>query len=241
MRRVWAFVIICLVGLCFVAVSPAGAQEQPAEQGGAGSETLLTYIQYGGFVGYLIILLSVAGVGLAIEAFLSLRPETFCPADLRRQVEMLFDEGEYEEVMNLCEASPCFMTRILAAGLPVVAHGYEKVEAAMQEALDGEAQKAFQKISYLSLVASQATMWGLLGTVTGMIASFSVIAHSAQTPHPSQLASGVQQALVTTAQGLFVAIPVGGVFFWMRNRVTTALNDGADVCKELMSRFKEEE
>ncbi len=63
-------------------------------------------------------------------------------------------------------------------------------------------------LSWLSLIATIAPLLGLTGTVTGMIKAFMVIAASNTQVSPSLLASGIWEALITTAAGLLVAIPV---------------------------------
>jgi biopolymer transport protein ExbB len=63
-------------------------------------------------------------------------------------------------------------------------------------------------LSWLSLIATIAPLLGLTGTVTGMIKAFMVIAESNTQVSPALLASGIWEALITTAGGLLVAIPV---------------------------------
>lgn len=63
-------------------------------------------------------------------------------------------------------------------------------------------------LSWLSLIATIAPLLGLTGTVTGMIKAFMVIAVSSSQVSPALLASGIWEALITTAAGLLVAIPI---------------------------------
>jgi biopolymer transport protein ExbB len=62
-------------------------------------------------------------------------------------------------------------------------------------------------LSWLGLIATISPLLGLTGTVTGMIKAFMVIAEST-TVNPSMLAGGIWEALITTAAGLLVAIPI---------------------------------
>jgi len=62
-------------------------------------------------------------------------------------------------------------------------------------------------LSWLGLIATIAPLLGLTGTVTGMIRAFTVISQST-TVNPSMLAGGIWEALITTAAGLLVAIPI---------------------------------
>jgi biopolymer transport protein ExbB len=69
------------------------------------------------------------------------------------------------------------------------------------------------------LIVATAPMLGLLGTVQGMIDSFRVIAESETSPKPKELAEGIMTALVTTMEGLVVAIPAIFAFGLFKNKI----------------------
>jgi biopolymer transport protein ExbB len=81
-------------------------------------------------------------------------------------------------------------------------------------------------------------MFGLLGTVDGMVQAFSVIAHSTVSPKPYELAQGVMTALVTTLVGLWLAIPAIMAFNVLRNRIQRLVLEVGIVSENLMSRFQ---
>jgi biopolymer transport protein ExbB len=81
-------------------------------------------------------------------------------------------------------------------------------------------------------------MFGLLGTVDGMVKAFSVIAHSTVSPKPYELAAGVMTALVTTLVGLWLAIPAILAFNILRNRIQRLVLEVGIVSENLMSRFQ---
>jgi biopolymer transport protein ExbB len=81
-------------------------------------------------------------------------------------------------------------------------------------------------------------MIGLLGTVHGMIASFSVIANSSTTPKPSELAQGISTALFTTLVGLMIAIPAIAMHGFMRNQISRLVLEVGIVSEGLMDRFQ---
>jgi biopolymer transport protein ExbB len=82
-----------------------------------------------------------------------------------------------------------------------------------------------QRISYLADVGTIAPMLGLLGTVLGMIKSFSVVASDIAASRPMMLADGVAEALVTTAAGLFIGIPAMAAYAFFRGRVQGMISD----------------
>ena len=93
------------------------------------------------------------------------------------------------------------------------------------------------KIGYISLVGVVAPMLGLLGTVTGMIKAFFQIALKGAEVKPADMANGVAEALVTTVEGLLVAIPCIAVYSVYRNRVQRLILEAGLVSEEMMTQF----
>ncbi|MFC1587193.1 MotA/TolQ/ExbB proton channel family protein [Planctomycetota bacterium] len=194
-------------------------------------------IQKGGVIGIVILILSIIGVALVIEHFVSLRRDKLAPPDLVNELEMLLQEEEYDEALQLCDAERNPLTNIISAGLPKLASGYEAMAKAISEANDEEALKLHQKISYISLIANTSPMLGLLGTVSGMVAAFNVIA-AIDNPKVSELADGISTALVTTLFGLVVAIPMLAFYSFFKNKVSRIILDIGNIAEELVERFR---
>ncbi|MBM4020017.1 MAG: MotA/TolQ/ExbB proton channel family protein [Planctomycetes bacterium] len=88
----------------------------------------------------------------------------------------------------------------------------------METALLAEAPKLERSLSLLAALAGVAPLLGLLGTVSGMIATFDTIS-AAGTGNPRLLSGGLSEALITTQSGLMVAIPLLLVHAWLRRWV----------------------
>lgn len=242
-RRSLLIGMLALLLLTFVA-GPAFAQDAAAPaaaSGGGGGQSMsaIQFIKYGGTVGHLIILVSVVCLGMSIERAIGLKRDNVVPPDVLAQLEQLFEEEEYEEAMTICESQPTFLTNVIGAALPKIGTNYESIMDAVGETMDYEATKIAQSISYLNFLSQLAPLMGLFGTVTGMISAFNQISTSPTPPTPAQLAGGIQQALVTTCQGLMVAIPFSVVFFYFRNKVQRMVLEVGSIVGELMERFKE--
>lgn len=195
-------------------------------------------LAWGGWAGWVIILHSVAAGALVIEHFINIKREKLVPPGIIDEIEALFEEEEYQEALELCEANPNFVTNILAAGLPKLNAGFDTMKQIMGEQSATEATLLFQKISYLNLIGNLAPMWGLFGTVFGMINAFSSIVILGPKVTPKDLAMGVQQALITTFEGLLVAIPSMMFYFVFRNRVVKIINELNGTADELVERFR---
>ncbi len=229
-----------MIALLLVGSATGVSFGQEEEAAAAASEmTAIDFIKYGGAIGGLIILCSVVAMGMSIERAIGLKRDNIVPPEVLGQLESLFDEEEYEEAMTVCEAQPSFLTNVVAAGLPKIGTSYEYISDAMSEVSDFESTKLSQSISYINFITNITPMMGLLGTVWGMIGAFNTIATSVSPPTPAQLAGGIQQALVTTCMGIFVAIMFSPVYFYYRNKVQRMILEVNAIAEELMERFKE--
>ncbi len=172
-----------------------------------------------GFVGWLLVGVSIAGVALTIEHFVNLRPVVLAPPDTLEEIETLIEENNCDEAIEVCDASETFIATLVGSALRFRHAGYEHMVGVLEQAAAEESFKLQAKISYLSLLGNVAPLLGLLGTVTGMITSFQKI-EQMKAPTPGDLASGVYESLVNTTMGLFVAIVFLTLYFVFKNKVT---------------------
>ena len=161
----------------------------------------------GGPVLIAIILLSIYAVYLFFERLFKLSKERLEADALMLKVNAAVRERDLEGALIACEHHGGPVARVLIAALQKLPYGRSAVEAAFEEASLGEEQKLSRGLRPLATIAQVAPLLGLLGTVTGMIIAFAEISQQG-TGNPAALADGIGQALVTTAAGLIVAIPV---------------------------------
>jgi biopolymer transport protein ExbB len=233
--RMAAVALVALAALGFLA-SPALAQEASAES--VAPSWFDAYVAAGGWCGWIIVFCSFVGVALMIEHTVTIKRDKLAPPQLVDEIEGMFENEEYQEALELCEAEPGYLTNILAAGLPKINAGFDVMKSSMNDVREEEAIKLMQKISYLSLVGNVSPMLGLFGTITGMIEAFSVIASMGAAVTPADLAHGIEVALVTTFQGLVVAIPCMTAYFIFKNKVIKTILEIQAVADELVERFR---
>jgi len=200
--------------------------------------TIGKVIVWGGIIGGFVILMSIAMVALIIEHTVSIQRDKIVPPEIIDEIEALFEEEEYQEALELCESEPNYLTNMLAAALPKLNAGFDVMEEHLDEAHAMEAVKLHTKISYLSLIANLAPLVGLFGTVYGMVGAFNAIVILGPAVTPKDLASGVQQALITTLFGLVVAIPAIISFFFFRNKVVRITYEFKAIGEDLIERFR---
>ncbi len=208
-----------------------------ADAGPAAEKRLIDFILAGGAIGFVILFCSIAGLAVAIESFLKINRERLCPPDLAGDLEQLMGAGRLDEAAALCDERRCYLANAVGTALAHAAEGPVAAQEGLQAGLDREHVRTLQRISILSLLGSVGPMLGLTGTVTGMIASFAKFETMPQPP-PALLAKGIYEALVTTAEGLFLAIPVLTAYFILRNRVQLLAMDTAEVAEGLVERMR---
>ena len=176
-------------------------------------------------------------VALFVMNILTARRESVVPVALVEGFEDHLNEKRYQEAYEMAKNDESVLGQVLAAGLGKLSSGYDQAIEAMQEVGEEENMKMEHKLSYMALIGTISPMFGLLGTVQGMIASFRVIALSATSPKPSDLAKGVSTALFTTLVGLFIAIPAIAAYNILRNRVARLVLEVGILSEGLMGRF----
>ena len=175
------------------------------------------YIKKGGPLVGGLIMLSIMSVAFVFERLLTLsRAKGKEPAPVfMKKVRQKIDALDIDGAAELCAKQRGSLANVLRAGLDrySVLRGtsmdrqqkIQEVQKAMEEANMLEVPLLERNLIALATIASIATMVGLLGTVIGMIRSFSALGHTGSVD-AVQLAVGISEALVNTAGGLFVAI-----------------------------------
>ena len=140
-------------------------------------------------------------------------------------VNQLAGQGDWpgcDEVLKNEKGKPVY--NVLRAGLKAVNEKRETLESVLQEAILKELPRLERFLPVLHIMGAVAPLLGLLGTVTGMIATFQVITLYG-TGDPRMMSGGISVALVTTMVGLAVAIPIMLVHTFLRLRVEHIIGD----------------
>lgn len=102
---------------------------------------------------------------------------------------------------------------------------FESIQEKVETTAIREVPKVTKRLNYLSLFANIATLLGLLGTIAGLQVSFSSLASVDATQKASLLASGISQAMSTTAFGLIVAVPCMVLYTMLNNKQQEIVKD----------------
>lgn len=224
--------------MLLLAAAPALAD--PSIGGDAeGGSSLLRFVQGGGVIGYIIVALSIATVALVVIHALQIRRRSLLPPEQVEQLESMLGRGEVEQALQYCliPANDSYLTRIFGAGLARYlrsAFGAFEVKTALEEAGEEQTARLYRSTDALGVIGSIAPLLGLLGTVQGMIGAFETVAGAANTSnYYEQLAGNISLALITTLQGLVVAIPCVALFTYFRNRIDAVASEAAATVERL--------
>lgn len=167
------------------------------------------FLARGGPVMIPIALGSVTGLAIFFERLWALRRSGILPPSLLERVRKLVSTGKPGEALAACQKVDAPLARVLATCLRYRDLGRTEIKGAIEDVGRREVAGMSRFLGALGAIASVSPLLGLLGTVTGMIQAFrQVVASGAQGAiDPTRLASGIWEALITTAAGLSVAIP----------------------------------
>jgi biopolymer transport protein ExbB len=218
-RRAWWPPL--LLGICLLLLAPPQATAAEVnEDAGVPKETMFTLIKKGGVVMIPLGIASIIALALAAERFISLRREKVLPAGF---LDGLGEAWHADPTGGLaedyCNRSGGAVGHVFKAGIEWRDYGYEAVSRAIEDAGSREADRMKRSLRPLAAIATVAPLLGLLGTVYGMIEAFQHTAASGGAAKTADLASGIYEALVSTATGLTLAIPVLLVFQYLSARV----------------------
>jgi len=187
-----------------------------------------------------ILLASVIAMALVVEHLLTIRRSILMPAGLAEEVHGLIANGAFPHAEQQCKLRPSFLSHLILAGLQEVRLGYSAVEKAMEDASHAESARIFRKVEFLSVVANISTMLGLFGTVVGLVMAFKQVADTQGVARASDLAGGIYLALMTTIEGLVIAIPSVAAYAIFKHRADQFVAETSLMAEYAFSGYKRE-
>jgi biopolymer transport protein ExbB len=196
---------------------------------------MFSLIRKGGVVMIPLGLASVLALAFAIERFISLRRDKIIPPDfMKRIVELVETDPSGDAAIKFCAQTERPAAHIMKAGLLGLLKSGDAAEKAIEDAGAREASKMKRSLRILSVIATVSPLLGLLGTVYGMISAFQT-ASAVGMGKADVLAKGIYEALVTTAAGLTIAIPVLLAYQYLSSRVDSIVDDLDEIGIEFMT------
>jgi biopolymer transport protein ExbB len=236
-------------GLAQDAAAPAPAPAAAAKEGSAATSTshfslgeawatLKNRFEAGGGTMWAILFASTIGLASLLERLVRLRRRAFVPPGFVLQAELLWKEGKFDELEALTKRHKrSTLSKIVYFVVRKREESLERLSESIGE-IAGRDFTTHQMFAYpMVAVATICPLFGLLGTVLGIIDTFEMIAVAGRMGDPSIMASGISKALVCTAFGLVVAIPMLFVYHVIKLRTQALNTDLEESASRLMSNW----
>ncbi len=169
-------------------------------------DTIVATIEKGGTIGWIIVGLGGLALLLVLARIAILAGASSRATRLVADLGPLVEKGRLEEAEQACRKRRDAVSRVVTAALQNIDRERAQLEDVVSEAMLRETGHLDRFGGFILVIAAVSPLLGLLGTVTGMIATFEVITVFG-TGDPKLLSGGISTALVTTELGLIVAIP----------------------------------
>lgn len=179
---------------------------------------MLEIVQAGGWLMWPIIACSVVAVAIILERLWTLQENRVLPPSVGNHVWELIQQNQLDakQIQQVHSSSP--IGQVLAVGLAYRHASREVLREVVEDTGRHVVHDLERYLSPLGTIAAISPLLGLLGTVSGMIRSFTAITANG-VPNPAVLAGGISEALIATAAGLSVAIPSLIAYRYLRGRV----------------------
>lgn len=187
--------------------------------------TLLQMFRDGGIFMWPLLACSILGLAVILVKFVTLQLAKVRTDQLLDRVRSLVSAGRVDDAIELCANTRGPVAAIVLTGLHLYREGEagevgaaRRAEHAIAHA--GKIEMAFLEkgLVVLATIANVAPLLGFLGTVAGMILAFGAIAEAGAV-EATLVAGGIKVALVTTATGLAIAIPVNIAHNWFVSQI----------------------
>ncbi len=187
----------------------------------------------GGWAMYPLLATLVVGLAVIFERLFSLARASINTRKFLQRIKVSLREEGITAAQEICANTRGPVASIFHAGLMRVDRGLEQVEKAIENAGTIEMSFLEKGLVWLATVANIAPMLGFLGTVSGMIGAFASIAEVGDV-NATIVASGISEALITTASGLAIAIPIQAAHNYFVSRVDRLVIDMEESANDLI-------
>lgn len=187
---------------------------------------LAEIIQTGGIFMWVIVFIWAFGIAISLERFSKL----FFKWDVdgssfMNELQRYILSNDIQGAIRVCSGSVAALPRVLKSGLKRSTQRPEQI----QNAIDATALEVIPKIeirlNYLQMVANISTLFGLLGTIQGLIQSFSAVAAADPAQKAELLAQGISKAMYTTFIGLLAAISIMMLHTFLSSKSEKIINE----------------
>lgn len=177
----------------------------------------------GGIILWIIIILFFLAAIIIVERILYFKKIRVDEEKLFARVRSAIEKKHFDEALSICDTNESPLSSLMKSGIEHRHFPKHTQKEILQEKANQEVPALEKHLSSLGTISHVSPLLGLLGTVTGNISSFGLLGGSLAVSDPGILATGISQALVTTAAGLIVAIPAVIFYNYLVSKVDLIL------------------
>ena len=191
----------------------------------------------GGGAMYFIAIIGLFVIVLILERMFSLQKLTVDKSAVSESIFGMILQGNIQQAIAFCDASPAPLTNTMKAGLVQVMNRRpdEEVQVAMDASVLRETPRLEGWTSFLAVFGNISVLVGLLGTIIGLITAFGGVAEADAATKAAHLSKGISEALNCTAFGLLIAIISITAYGFFQIRIGRATNDMLESTMNLMN------
>ena len=201
---------------------------------------MLHYLEVGGPILWVLVIISIGAFAVVLERIVFFaRNEKNVGSNFKDEILSLVASKKLDEAIALCDTKKSCVASAVRKFLQKAPKGIDvqDYEFILKEVTNQEISPYERRLNLLASVMSISPMLGLLGTVTGMIRAFTNISKYGA-GDASVVADGIAEALLTTAAGLMIAIPVIVVYNYLNRRLEKMENEIDDVVTNIINIFR---
>jgi len=191
------------------------------------------FILRGGFMMYPLLLSALIALTVIFEKFYSFFKAYSTGVTLTSELLQKVQQGKLAEAAAICKSRETPVTAVLQVGIENFAHPIAEMELAMKNEAEQWIPLLEKRIEVIDTVITAAPLMGLLGTITGMMASFRVLSEKGVN-EPNAITGGVAEALIATATGLVIALVCLVAYNYLSARVKEFIYEVESVSSRLV-------
>jgi len=217
MTALLAIVISMVIGI-IIYMFVLGAPGNFDAEGHPKEGNYLGMMHAGGFIVPILMAIFIIIVTFSIERLITIGKAKGKgnSVEFLRSIKSLLAENKYDEAIALCDTQQGSLANVVRSGIEKLQNvkndgslnSEDKIAAVqkeLEEATSLELPMLSKNLSIITTCATIATLWGLIGTVLGMIRSFAAMS-AAGSPDTAALATGISEALINTAIGIIGSV-----------------------------------
>lgn len=196
--------------------------------------SIAAFIQSGGVFMWVILIVWAIGIAICLERFSKLKKFDIDGPSFMNEIQRHILSNDIQGAIRVCSGSIAMLPKVLKSGLKRSEHQSDQLQNAIDATALEVIPKVERRMGYLQMIANVSTLFGLLGTIQGLIQSFAAVSAADPAQKAELLASGISKAMNTTFMGLLAAISIMMIHSFLSAKSEKIVNEIDEYSVKLM-------